>query len=701
MYALTDCPGSRWSWEEVPARNIALFGAHGCRLFQADIWLEQVFGPRGGINLSLARRQVAGIVEACPGAFVMLRVHLNATPEWCEANPDECVGYADCAAEPERRRGLERWVGRDNDAPVRASFFSEKWREWARVRLARFCAELAATPEGASVFAIQVACGVYGEWHQYGFFCHDPDTGPAAESAFRRWLLARHGDEAGIARAWGRPGLSVDGVRAPDSAARERAHAAILRDPAGQRDVIDYFTFLHEGLADTVIGMAATVRGSWPRPVVTASFFGYFYCLFGREAAGGHLAAGRVMASPHVDCLCASPVYTPTAMPLGGTGHSKGLVGAVRRAGKLWLDEMDRATSVSGCPWDKTFESSIPDDVAVFRRNLLQPVTRGGGVWCYDFGPVAGTPAFTRLGPMGWWDEPRLQAEFSGIAGLARGRIGLPFSRRADVLVIHDPWSFAHTVGARHIPAEMVFGVMPVSRVDPISRLLTDGVAEALHQSGLVHDDALLSELPGLDLSPYRLVVFATAAFLDPERRALIRTRVASAGRHVVLLGYAGWSDGSALGPAVAGDLSGFATRLHRAEKSEQTLGVGGATEVLSLGRPFDVPAFDAPDIQVAGRWEDGSASAVRRTGDDATWWAIALPPVRPGTWRALGREAACHVVNECDETTLLGDGFLIVHTVAGGRRTLSVPGGPTIQADLAPRSTTVFDAETGATLLG
>jgi hypothetical protein len=700
IYALTDTPGARWTWEEVPARNIALFASHGCRLFQADLFLEQLLGPDDTLDLTLARRQVAGILAACPDAHVMLRVHVNPPPSWCERHPDECVGYADGPAEPETRWGLERWVGRDNDCPVRASFYSEPWRAWATRQLSRFCSGLAATPEGAAVFSLQVANGVYGEWHQFGFFCHDPDTGPAAERAFRRWLQARYGDDAGLARAWGRPGSTLASARAPDSPAREASAVAILRDPARQKDVIDYFTFLHEGTADTVILMARTVRESWPRPIVTAAFFGYFYCLFGREAAGGHLGAARVMASPHVDCMCGTPVYTPTAMPLGGTGHSRGVLGAVRRAGKLWLDEMDRATSVCGCPWDKGFSSTIPDDIAVFRRNLLQPVTRGGGVWCYDFGPSAGAPVFTRQGLMGWWDEPRLQAEFANVSALARSRADRPFKRPADVLVIHDPWSFAHTAGARHLPGEMVFGVMPVSRVDPISRLLTDGVAEALHRSGLIHEDALLSELPELDFSGYRMVVFATTPVLDAGQRRLVREKTAAGGRHVVLLGYTGWSDGAAVGPEVAGRWSGFETRLHPSGKSEQTLEIDGITETLSLGRPFAVPAFTAPEGRIAGRWDDASVSAAWREETDATWWVFALPPNQPATWRALGRRAGCLVVNERDEPTLLGEGLLIVHTLSGGERNLRLPRGAMIQANLPPRSTTVFDAETGTVLL-
>lgn len=702
FYGLTDLPGARWSWEEVPARNIALFAQQGVRLFLGMIFFEQLLDAEGRLDLTLARRQIAGFLAACPDAKVMLRVHLHAPPAWCEAHPDECVGYADGPAEPERPWGLERFIARDNEQPLRASFYSEKWRAWAQAQLTEFCRQLAATPEGAAVFALQIAYGVYGEWHQFGFFCHDPDTSPAATAAFRRWLQARYGDEAGLAAAWRQPGLTWAAVKAPDSAAREQADVALLRDPARQQAVIDYYTFLHEGLADTIILMAKTVREAWPRPIMTATFFGYFYCLFGRQAAGGHLGVARVLASPHVDALCASPVYTPNAMPLGGTGHPKSIVDAVRRAGKLWLDENDRATSVTRCPWDPNFKSTIEDDVAVLRRNLLQGPTRGGGHWCFDFGIGAGTPDFARVGLVGWWDHPRLQAEIGRIRALMASRHGRRYERRADVLVLHDPWSFAHIASRRHDPKKMVFGVMPVSEVDPVSPLLTDGVVEALYQSGLIHDDALLSELSTLDLSRYKLVVLATTPVLDTAQRKIVQEAVAASGRHVVLLGYAGWSDGRVVGPRVAGAWSGFATRAQSLEKPEHTISVGHASETLTLKQAFTVPAFDAgAGEEVLGRWSSGDASALRRAAAAATWWAFALPPNRPAVWREIGRIAGCTVVNEHDETTLLGDGWLVVHTIAGGARTLRVPGGPTIETTLPPRSTMVFDAETGAVVLG
>jgi hypothetical protein len=213
--------------------------------------------------------------------------------------------------------------------------------------------------------------------------------------------------------------------------------------------VIDYFRFQHEKLAEVIIHLAATVRESWSRPVVTATLFGYFHNLFGRHAAGGHLALDRILASPHIDCLCGPQSYDPAARQMGGTGHARGLIDPVRRAGKLWLDEMDQPTTIGGCPWDPSSITTLDDDVAVQIRNILQPVTRGVGAWWYDFGMTGGTPEAVRYGSMGWWDHPRLQGDVKRLATIVRERLARPHARSADVLVVHDPWSFIQTGSRR------------------------------------------------------------------------------------------------------------------------------------------------------------------------------------------------------------------------------------------------------------
>jgi hypothetical protein len=59
-------------------------------------------------------------------------------------------------------------------------------------KLVEFCKRLAATPEGGAVMGLHVSCGVYGEWHYWGFPDHDADTGPAMTRYFQAWLRNKY-----------------------------------------------------------------------------------------------------------------------------------------------------------------------------------------------------------------------------------------------------------------------------------------------------------------------------------------------------------------------------------------------------------------------------------------------------------------------------------------------------------------------------
>lgn len=665
MYGLTDAPGFRWSREELGQHNIRLFAESGIRLFQLDIWFEQMI-PDGSdsLDITLARKQIKGVLEVCPDAAVMLRLHVNATPRWIDSHPEELIGYGSTPPEPQTDKQFRRPLTDDALTPPRASFFSRVWKEWATGHLKTFCRELARTPEGDRLFGIQIANGIYGEWHMFGSLRNDPDTGPAATAAFRERL--------------GDPSADV-----PRSAERETADCGIVRDPQIRRRVIDWFTFQHETTADLILHFAETIKAAWPRPIVTAAFYGYLYSMFGRHAAAGQLAVERLLASPHLDCLCAPQAYDPPARAPGGSGHSRGLADPVRRAGKLWLDEMDQATRI-GCPWVKSFSSTPEEDAAVMVRNILQPLVHGGGAWWYDFGAMNSPADFNRDGLRGWWDDAPLQTCVAALKRLADRQLQLPFIRPADVLVVHDPMGFAHTLSVRHPDPDRPHTV--TNPGDPVTPLCSDGLTIALHRSGMIFEEALLSELPTLDLTPYRLIVLATTPVLTRQERELLSNQP------VVALGFCGWSNGTEAGPETASDFYGVPVRLQRQEKPALRI----AEETVVLNHPFDLPVFNTTCSEAIGSWADGTTGAF--SADSLQ--AFALPPQTPAAWREIGRKSGCHIVSDADDTILAGNGLLAVHSAKGGRRILHLPNGKTIATDLPPSGTSVFDLRSGEKLL-
>src|SRR5215475_8434739 len=60
LYALTDTPGGRWTWEEICRENLENFRDAGVKLIQVDIWMEYIWSADGRLDIDLVRRQIRG-----------------------------------------------------------------------------------------------------------------------------------------------------------------------------------------------------------------------------------------------------------------------------------------------------------------------------------------------------------------------------------------------------------------------------------------------------------------------------------------------------------------------------------------------------------------------------------------------------------------------------------------------------------------
>jgi hypothetical protein len=705
LYALTDCPGGRYSWEEVPQRQIRKFGEAGIRLFQLDLWFSgDVYMDEINCDLDIARRQIRGVVDACPGAAVMFRLHVNSSKIWNLENPDECVRYADAGYKEHEPAGFIRPVADDDHNARRHSLASGPWRAQAEARCREFMLELAATPEGDHVFGIQVAGGVFGEWHQWGLVSHEPDISPAMLKYFRNWLKVTYGTTQALSSAWGREIPDMDEVQLPSMADRFRTSDGIFRDPAAESFTIDYYRALQSSVVDAILPLCKSVKESWPRPLVTGTFYGYFKFLFGRHATGGHLEVERYLASDAVDFLASPQTYPDFCRGLGGTGESRGLLDACRRAGKLCLDEMDQVTSLGSIQIPLVTET-VEQDRAVIRRNVLQPFTYGMGHWYYDFGP------FHQAGA---WDHPFLMETVRELHAFQRTYFHRELDRCADTLVVYDPESLYH-VGNR-------------VEADPVSTLLIDDFYAALLRSGAIFEDAWLFELEKLDLSRYRTVIFANTFVLSAERRQWIRNNVCADGRHVIWNYLPGYSDGRRLSLKNCEELIGMDLELHTWDSP----GIHRVVEGLQMGRrqgfvpergafemddslqepfpavsratyrstPYPVPAREEKLEILCRDPATGHATVFSREFPEHTSWLCAAPLRDPLMVNALLAHTPTHLVNDVGDTCYAGQGCLMVHTGGGGDRTYRLPTGLEIRDCLPPDTTRMYDLETGKTLL-
>lgn len=625
FYALTDCVGGRFSFDEGPRQSIRQFVDAGFRLFQLDLFLADCWTAPGSFSIDLARRQIRGILDLCPEGVVVLRWHLNAPDWWKQQNPDELTRYANGDFEKPERTVPVRYIQDDLRRTPRASLASEKWMQAAREKTAALVKGLAKTPEGAALAGVHVACGVYGEWHYWGFMRNEPDVSRPMQERYAEYR-----------KALGRAEAPVPGV-----AERKALDDGIFRDPKRREAVIDYYRCQQELVAERIIDLCGVVKDNWRGPILTGTFYGYFFSMFDRQATGGHLELHKVLQSPKVDYLSAPQAYGTLYRDMGGSGITRALIETIRLNGKLFLDEMDETPSWK---WlnnvDTAFQlTDVAADVALIRRNVLESFTRGAGLWFYDFGPA---------NQSGWWADTRLMKEIKALKATLERYHEREYAPGGDVLFVFDTEVFYYTGSIQ--------GTDPLT--DPLAVNRTIGEA---WRSGAAVETIHLRDLETIDLTRFKVVVFANTWLMTAKQRKMARERVAAAGRHVVFQGWPAYCNGAALNVAFAREATGL-----QLEKRGASLGVEGRTEPLV------------------------------REGN--TWFASA-PPLGWAQWREIFAAAGAHLWAEGGEVIHCGGGLLLLHSKAGGERRLTLRGGRTVAMTLPAKSSAIVDVETGERL--
>lgn len=695
FYSLTDVPGGRWSWEEVPQHNIRQFAAQGVTLFQLDLALDFLWFEDGTFNVEAAQKQVRGVLEVCPNAAIFLRLHVRPPKWWMKKYPEENTTYFDTDSMPDIEGTLLRLLEEDAANPTRTSLASQKWRDECEPIVRRFCDEFSQTPEGDALAGIQVAGGVYGEWHYWGFINHEPDASVPMRNHFRAWLQNKYGDNANLQRAWNDENASLESATVPDKATREHTSDGVFRDPQSEMRVIDYYKCQHECVADNIILFARAVKESWPRPIVTGAFYGYFFAVFGRDAAGGHLEVGRVLDSSYVDYLSAPAAYYPDAAGVGEPYRSRSVIDSCCLHGKLWLDEMDKIPSLPSLFLDK-YDGAVQETLMNVRRNITYPHTRGAGFWFYDFGPSGmasgrGEGA-TEHGSRGWWDAPPLLQDIGRVRELLEKYFAQPYESDADVLCVFDTETYYHVASA--------------GDKDAISTPLVNWMTLGFYRAGVVFDQVRLDDLERVDLSRYKVVVFMNTWKMTTEQRRFVRENVAQNGRHLMWHYAPAFTDGARNDTELMRD----ATQL-QFEKIE----IAGEARITSSTRwapdlswsasgETVAPLFAVTDadVEALAHYENTNHVAVaRKTFENHTAMYVALPSYDANVGKLLMRETSAHRYTDGEDVVYAGGGLLVIVSSEGGARRVTLRNGKTFRVAMSDCATTrVLDAQSGEVLM-
>lgn len=366
--------------------------------------------------------------------------------------------------------------------------------------LARLVTHIRGRAYGNRVIGLHVCTGYTGEWQSWGLWDNRRgDFSPAAVREWRGWLKGRYRDNQGLQAAWNRKNVSLETAAIPERSRREGQGPRLLRHAAEYQDVIDFYRFYPELVADSIIELASRAKTAGDGQPLIGVFYGYALQCGARAQESQHLALDRILACPHIDFLCSPGMYSFRAPGEASTFMSA--TGSVNLHGKLWFHEADNRTHLvaKGTGFEQVCPAKdLAETRAVLWREFGHCMQRAAPLWWFDMGG-------------GWYDDPAILADFARMSQLTAPLLieepdRLPPPR---IFVIH---------GYRSYPRQQPeHGFLTVSTVNQVSTLAQVGSpSEVYLLSGL--DRVVRTVPPG----PKVFLFINCADLTDTDRTRIV-----------------------------------------------------------------------------------------------------------------------------------------------------------------------------------
>ena len=473
-------------------------------------------------DYSLTDRVLDEIFLSDPDGYYIPRIKVNVPVDWCYENPEEVFVYPEGPRTAEEIRalvGTERHDYIGYEAPngyymagdfvdprpnvgglvARQSFASKKWLDDASVALARVIDRLEKGKYADRILGYHIGYGSSGECVMWGrVSAHYGDYGICFRRAFYAWGLEKYGSREALASAWCQPCEDWESLCLPTPDERYGVKGNVdgfFRGNERQRIAVDMDIFHSKINSDAIEHFGKVVKAHAPEKLYGA-FYGYF--LHVNDAAyAGHLAIDRLLDSPNIDFIAAPKSYYRTQA--GDPGGALSATMSINRK-KLWLDELDNRTHLAGGlskGWESEERKWESDGFlstrTVFWREVAKNLADGSGFWWMDLGG-------------GWFDDPDVMAEFSRLTKAASRVQEKPKASASDILVLVDEESLYHMNVSEHFR----LGFME------------DFLCE-LRMTGTLSDVYRLADLDKLDLSRYKLIIFAYTFKMTKKQRELVK----------------------------------------------------------------------------------------------------------------------------------------------------------------------------------
>jgi len=630
-------------------------------------WVEPKPGCPDGFDFSAVAARYERIIAVDPDARFHLRLNFEVQPGdwWMKAYPGECEITSE-------------------GKPFGQSFASEVWRRQVKDFLKAFIAHLKRTGLIDRVTAFQTGAGHTGEWvkGETSMSALCGDYSEPMRRHFRSWLRRHYGDSLSALRAaWNDPGISFDTAEVPSAEQQLQAKLYTFRDPARERNVIDYYRCFADLSSGLLIDFCRTVKEAAGGKKLAGAFYGYLMELawnggffderpdsdYSTYQRSGHLGLRRVLESPYVDFLVCP--YSYGYRGLGGDAPAMQPTESARLHGKLCILEDDTRTHISPDP-NYGHVNSLAESVAILRRNFARAATQGQDMWwlSQSINP-AKEPAFAPL--------------LASFRELGEFLLQTDRTPSAEIAVLLDDLSFFYESDRNYLDVPLIFQ----QRLWGLPRI------------GAPFDTFLLQDFIEGRLRPYKLYVFLNSFQLDKARRESLKRELRKDGRVALWVYAPGYLDE---GPSLEymRDLTGFnfglgetpwGPLMHIVDFDHPV--TAGLPQDLSWGTNSKLsPIFylNDPRARVLGQvvFSQGNCKPGMGVRAFPEWTSIyvAAPNLPAALLRGIARFSGVHLYNEAGDVLYATRELLGVHTVSGGDRTFTLPREVEVVYDLFER---------------
>jgi hypothetical protein len=649
------------------------FAEAGIHLYNPIVGLSSGWLGPNQYDWTVIELFYARLLEADPEAILLPRVQLDAPGWWKTAHPGECMKYG--MAGPKDRYDVIRtqkipvseggfYFGQGQDL-WNVSFASEKWRADTAEALRALIAHFEQSPLRSRIVGYHPVTGQTGEWNTWG-----AESMPDASD----------------------PMVTITGP-APSTEERLNTTAGLLRDPAKEKAVIDYFLKFHEVVADTVWYFAKVTKEAVGRRLICGTFYGYLLEQVEIQE-GGYMAFQKVLDCPDLDYLAVTYSYqrtngfdqygSPTMLDGANNayGHARGVAGdgtyrtmteSMRRKGKLYLSEMDPSTYSGAHPLVVVGGSggngadTLKGSIQIMDRDLGQMFTRGAAGWLFDFGSLNDSPE-------GWYSSPPIVAAIKRFSELGKLRPQLDISPVSDAAVITDDQVFAATGHWLHDKPWPSWGMR---YSDFINQWFLNTQSHAVFRLGAPVDVLHHEDLTKDDCQRYKLLLVLNVFRLTPTQVAFWRDRLRGSGATVLWVYAPGYITPDRLDLAPMEALTGLrfemlpkpGLMMIKAEKPAPPMNFGVISD---RGPRFIVRS---PAAEVLGRWLDNDEPAFARVKHDGfTSVYVGTGPVPIEILRWLAAEAKLPMWSSRSDIVYATRDITMLVATEPGKRTLALP---------------------------